>query len=160
PTTAVTKPSKPSREVPASQRIRVFPEPHTSINYSLLHNRRSLFKSLQIARGDVTGSIEGIQIEARLFVGEEDCPFRLTLSMAENENLIDVSDRVVVPLTSAIIRTQGEGLQSSLFLEVKCDGAVVHADTTRVQLQPVDEWTDTDDDRWWLPSFVLPRDPV
>jgi hypothetical protein len=160
PQAAAMRATKPPSEVTAGKRIRVFPEPLQSINYSLLHNRRSLFKSLQITRGDVTGAIDGIQIEVTLFVGEENFPFRLTLSLPEGENFVDVAERVVVPLTSSIIRTQGESMQSSLFLQVKCDDVVVHADTTRVQLQPVDEWTDTDDDRWWLPSFVLPRDPA
>jgi hypothetical protein len=45
-------------------------------------------------------------------------------------------------------------------VKVSCDGAVVYADTARVQLSPVDEWTDTNENRWWLPSFVLPRDPM
>ena len=80
--------------------------------------------------------------------------------MKEAQNDLPIAERVVVPLTSSVIRTQGESIQSSLYLKVTCDGAVVYADTSRVQLSPVDEWTDTDENRWWPPSFVLPRDPV
>ena len=37
---------------------------------------------------------------------------------------------------------------------------ILHADTYRITLLPVDLWRDTDDDRHWLPTFVLPRDPA
>ena len=150
----------PAARVPAAERIRVDVKPLAAINYSLLHNRRSLFKTLDIFRRDVTGPIENIEISATLFVGEVSFPFQQTVTMKASENYLPIADRVVVPLTSSIIRTQGESIQSSLYLRVSCDGAVVYADTSRVQLSPVDEWTDTDENRWWLPSFVLPRDPT
>lgn len=150
----------PAERVAAADRIRVDVKPLTAINYSLLHNRRSLFKTLDIFRRDVTGPIENIEISATLFVGEVSFPFQQTVTMKATENYIPIAERVVVPLTSSVIRTQGESIQSSLYLKVSCDGAVVYADTSRVQLSPVDEWTDTDENRWWLPSFVLPRDPV
>ena len=150
----------PAKRVAAAERIRVDVKPLPAINYSLLHNRRSLFKTLDIFRRDVTGAIEDIEVSATLYVGEESFPFQLTVTMKESENYLPIAERVVVPLTSSVIRTQGESIQSSLYLKVTCDGAVVHADTSRVQLSPVDEWTDTDENRWWLPSFVLPRDPV
>jgi hypothetical protein len=150
----------PADRVPAAERIRVDVKPLTAINYSLLHNRRSLFKTLDIFRRDVTGPIENIEISATLFVGEVSFPFQQTVTMKASENYLPIAERVVVPLTSSVIRTQGESIQSSLYLKVTCAGAVVYADTSRVQLSPVDEWTDTDENRWWLPSFVLPRDPV
>jgi hypothetical protein len=37
---------------------------------------------------------------------------------------------------------------------------VITRQTHRVRLEPVDQWLDTDADRLWLPSFVLPRDPA
>ena len=150
----------PADRVPAADRIRVDVKPLTAINYSLLHNRRSLFKTLDIFRRDVTGPIENIEISATLFVGEVSFPFQQTVTMKATENYLPIAERVVVPLMSSVIRTQGESIQSSLYLKVTCAGAVVYADTSRVQLSPVDEWTDTDENRWWLPSFVLPRDPV
>lgn len=151
---------KLAADVPSAERIRVETKPHAAINYSLLHNRRSLFKTLDIHRLDVAGPIDGIEISATLYVGQESFPFQLSTTMKANENYLPIAERVVVPLTSSIIRTQGESLQSSLYLNVKCGGTVVYADTSRVQLSPVDEWTDTDENRWWLPSFVLPRDPT
>jgi hypothetical protein len=147
-------------DVSPAERIRVDPKPHAAINYSLLHNRRSLFKTLDIHRLDVAGPIDGIEVSATLYVGQESFPFQLSTTMKANENYLPIAERVVVPLTSSIIRTQGESLQSSLYLNVRCGGTVVYADTSRVQLSPVDEWTDTDENRWWLPSFVLPRDPT
>jgi hypothetical protein len=150
---------KPSDQVRACDRIRVEAKPRDAINYSLLHNRRSLFKVLDIYRRDVTGPIDNIEINVFLYVGEESFPFRLSLTLKDGEDYLPLAERVVVPLTSAVIRTQSESVQSSLFLQVRCAGEVVHADTSRVQLCPVDEWADTDENRWWLPSFVLPRDP-
>lgn len=150
----------PAARVAPADRIRVDVEPLKVINYSLLHNRRSLFKTLMISRRNVTGPIENIEISATLYVGEVTFPFQLTETMKETQNDLPIAERVVVPLTSSVIRTQGESIQSSLYLKVTCAGAVVYADTSRVQLSPVDEWTDTDENRWWLPSFVLPRDPM
>jgi len=150
----------PAARVRPADRIRVDVKPLTAINYSLLHNRRSLFERLIISRRDVTGPIENIEVSITLFVGDVSFPFQLTHTMTESESDLDIAERVVVPLTSSIIRTQGESIQSSLYLKVSCDGAVVYADTARVQLSPVDEWTDTNENRWWLPSFVLPRDPL
>jgi hypothetical protein len=151
---------KAAANVDATQRIRVDPKPLEAINYSLLHNRRSLFKTLDIWRRDVSGPIPNIEVIATLHVGPDTFPFQMNLSLTETDNYLPVAERVVVPLTSSTIRTQGESIQSSLFLKVTCDDKVVHADTWRVQLSPVDEWTDTDANRWWLPSFVLPRDPT
>ena len=45
-------------------------------------------------------------------------------------------------------------------MKVSVGEKVVLKETYRVTLLPADEWTDTDDDRVWLPSFVLPRDPA
>jgi hypothetical protein len=158
----VRKPTaiRQAADVSPAERIRVDPKPHAAINYSLLHNRRSLFKTLDIHRLDVAGPIDGIEVSATLYVGQESFPFQLSTTMKADQNYLPIAERVVVPLTSSIIRTQGESLQSSLYLCVKCAGTVVYADTSRVQLSPVDEWTDDDDNRWWLPSFVLPRDPT
>jgi CHAT domain len=153
-------PLRPVDAVRPIERIRVDAKAHDAINYSLLHNRRSLFKTLDIYRRDVIGPIEDIVVSAMLYVGEESFPFRLNVTMAEGMSYLPLADRVVVPLTSSVIRTQSESMQSSLFLEVKCGEATVFAETVRVQLSPVDEWTDTNDNRWWLPSFVLPRDPA
>ncbi|HEY8550258.1 MAG TPA: CHAT domain-containing protein [Vicinamibacterales bacterium] len=155
----VTASLKPAESVPPDQQLSVVAEAHASINYSLLHNRRSPFKSLRLVRRDVTGPIGPIRVKAVLYVGEASFPCRMTLTLPADQNLLDIADRVVVPLTSAVLRTQGEGIQSSLFLQVRCRDTVVYSDTNRVLLSPVDQWTDDDENRWWLPSFVLPRDP-
>jgi hypothetical protein len=96
-----------------------------------------------------------------LNAGETSFPFRTTFELGEDENGRDLTHEVVLPLTSSLIRSQSERIQTSLHLQVTCQGAIVKEETFRIGLAPVDEWQDGDRDEWqWLPSFVLPRDPA
>ena len=148
-------------QTPPAQRIRVERHPKSQVNYSLLHNKQSLFRSLQIFRNNIDGAIRNIQVEVALNAGEGAFPFRMSFDLAEGENGRDLTHEVVLPLTSQLIRTQSERIQSSLSLLVKCEGQIVKEETFRIGLSPVDEWQDGEKDEWqWLPSFVLPRDPA
>lgn len=162
---AAVRKGRPSRraleDVPPWQRIRVECKLKPRLNYSLLHNRQSLFSGLQIYRDKGQGPIRDIEVQVDLNAGEASFPYRTTLSLAEGEHAHDLTQKVVIPLTSALMRTQSERIQSSLHLRVTCEGEVVRQDTFRVGLSPVDEWQDGEQDEWrWLPSFVLPRDPA
>lgn len=152
--------SLPVATVPAAERIAVDAAPESEVNYALLHNGRSLFKKLQIARRHVEGRIADIAVAVTLYVGEDSFPFSTVIALEPDEVTVSVAERVVVPLTSSLIRTQCERMQSTLHLRVTCEGAIVREETFPVILAPVDEWTDTDENRLWLPSFVLPRDPA
>jgi len=70
----------------------------------------------------------------------------------------DLSDQVRLPLVSALWRTGRESIQTSLTVKVAHDGRTVFLETFPISLLPPDEWLDSDTDRVWLPSFVLPRD--
>lgn len=147
--------------VPAWQRIRVERQPKAQFNYALLHNKQSLFRSLQVFRNGVDGPIRNIRVTVDLNAGDGAFPFHMTFDLAEGENGRDLTHEVVLPLTSSLIRTQSERIQSSLRLLVTCEGETVKEETFRVGLSPVDEWQDGEKDEWrWLPSFVLPRDPA
>jgi hypothetical protein len=144
---------------PARDLVEVICEPRDEMNYSLLHNGRSPFDRFQILRRDVSGPIADITAQVTMYVGEQSFPFVKTLTIAQGETLADLTDEVVVPLTSALMRTQSEKIRSVLAVEVFIGNKVVHRETYPMALAPVDQWSDTDEDRLWLPSFVLPRDP-
>lgn len=127
------------------------------LNYSLLHNDSGgLFRKLEI-RKDKPGILPNVSVEVVLYLGSESHPY--TAKFTLTEYLTQIDKLVKVPLTSAIIRSVGEPIRTSLLIRVSVGGTVLREETHRVTLLPADEWTDTDDDRIWLPSFVLPRDP-
>jgi hypothetical protein len=150
---------KVATTAPARDQIEVICEPRDEMNYSLLHNGRSPFGRFQILRRQVSGPIADVTASVTMYVGEESFPFVKTLTIAEGDTMADITDQVVVPLTSALMRTQSEKVRSVLAVKVAVGDQVVHNETYRMALAPVDQWSDTDENRLWLPSFVLPRDP-
>ena len=128
------------------------------LNYSLLHNDTGgLFEKFEF-RKDKRGVLRDVSIEAVLYLGSESHPYNSRL-MLENY-LTKVEDQIKIPLTSSIIRSVSEPLQTSLFVKVAIGNKIIYQRTSRVTLLPADEWKDTDADRVWLPSFILPRDPA
>jgi hypothetical protein len=134
------------------------------LNFGLLHNRGSVFESFRLIH-HAPGTVRDVHVEVALHLGEEAFPFRCTLELTEP--VTDVTDRVRLPLTAALLRSIEESVQTTLFVHVFIgeDGATggrqtVLRNTFPVRVLPPDEWRDTDDDRQWLPSFVLPRDPA
>ncbi|MGE4243157.1 hypothetical protein [Ramlibacter sp.] len=160
------RPRKPARartalQAPPWQRIAVEARPLDNLNYSLLHNRQSPLQRLRIARADGQGEIRDIAVTVELQAGESTARYRRTLALPADRAFLDIDKEVVLPLTSALIRTPTERVQTSLRLHVACEGATVLEETYRVGLCPIDEWQDGARDEWrWLPSFVLPRDPA
>ena len=128
------------------------------LNYSLLHNDSGgLFERLAF-RKEKEGVLRDVVIEVVLYLGSESHPYSASFMLTEY--LTEVDHRIKVPLTSSIIRTVQEPMRTSLFVKVSVGKEVVYQETHRVTLLPADEWKDSDADRVWLPSFVLPRDPV
>ncbi len=144
-----------------SEIVTVTVDPLSEINYSLLHNNRGLFKEFSI-RKLKPGRLERIEVNVELHVGSDSYPYRRTFTLSEQ--FIDLNELVRVPLTSALSRSRGEAMRTSLYVEVLWGppGSTreLYRDTTRVTLLPADQWRDDDTDRMWLPSFVLPRDPA
>jgi len=131
------------------------------LNYSMLHNNRPLLRTFTIAkRRDEIGLVEGIEVTVELYVGRDSYPFRLQVDIPATLPSIDIADRVRVSLTSTLNRAIRESVRTSVRIQVVYDGTTLFHDTRRVTLLPVDEWEDSDANRKWLPSFVLPRDPA
>lgn len=141
--------------------VQVTVEPLSEVNYSLLHNNRGLFKEFSI-RKLKPGRLEQLVVNVELHAGTDSYPYRRTFTLSEQ--FIDLNELVRVPLTSALSRSRGEAIRTSLYVEVLWGPSgrarELYRDTTRVTLLPADQWRDDDADRMWLPSFVLPRDPA
>ena len=150
-----------AKDVRGRERIKVNVTERKLMNYSLLHNGMSPLSELKIERRNVTGTIRDIRIEVELHAGDVAFPFRATVELPDGQDGMLLENQVVLPLTSALIRTQSERIQSILHVSVHCDNDLVEERTCRVSLAPVDEWQDGDVKEWrLLPSFVLPRDPA
>jgi hypothetical protein len=153
----------PPQEV--SQFVRCEPLPVAELNYSLLHNRQPLFdhfRLINVSNGrdpkDRLGTIAGLDVTVTLSAGPEVAKYQTRIDLSKPND--DVKGRIHVPLTSELMRSDHESINSSLFVEVLWGKHVLHRDSTQVRLLPVDQWRDNDQDGQWLPSFVLPRDPA
>jgi hypothetical protein len=131
------------------------------LNYSILHNNQPLFDKFTLAKTrDDIGEVEGILINVELHVGGDSYPFRMQASIPATQPSVDIADRIRISLASTLSRAVRENVHTSLFVDVAFEGVTVFRETRRVTLLPVDEWQDSDRNRKWLPSFVLPRDPA
>ena len=133
----------------------------TRLNYSMLHNGRPLFKSLSITKqGDDIGEVAGIDVNVELHVGRDAFPFRRQVTIAATQPAVEIGADVRLSLASSLSRAVRENIHTSLLIEVALQGQTLFRETRRVTLLPIDEWEDSDANRKWLPSFVLPRDPA
>jgi len=152
-----------SRVTPETARndLRVTVDEVKQLNYSMLHNNRPLFNTFRIAkRGDDIGAVHGIEVNVELHVGRDSYPYRLQVEIPDTLPSIDIADRIRVSLASTLSRAVRESIHTSLLIEVSFQDTVLFRETRRVTLLPIDEWEDSDANRKWLPSFVLPRDPA
>ena len=144
-------------------------QPRSRLNYSLLHNTQSsLFDKLEV-RKTRSGSVEA-RVEVNVELGDHTSPWSETLELSDE--VTSLKDRVTIPLFSELLRNVEEPIRTNVRVKLSVlvetgaagrrtlDERVVHERTLPVRLHPADEWQDTDDDYIWLPSFVLPRDPV
>jgi hypothetical protein len=128
------------------------------VNYSLLHNSRQLLSKLTLTKL-VEGPLEDITVHVELYVGAESYPYRHTIEVLSEVQLA-LASQVMMPLTASMSRALRERVQSTVYVKVTCGGRTACEETRRVTLIPVDEWLDDTKNNPWLPSFVLPRDPV
>ena len=122
-------PARQADAVPARERITVRARPLPLINYSLLHNGQSPLGSLVIERTRVEGPIRDIQVTVELHAGDTAFPYRATFDLPGDRQTLVLTDQVVLPLTSTLIRTQSERIQSSLRVAVTCGGEFVTEET-------------------------------
>jgi hypothetical protein len=141
---------------PATAIVEVECEPLPRLNYSLLHNDRDLFKRfVLVSPGDE--AVSGVCVRVLLSAGGQDVAWKAQLTLTDV--ITDLRPKVRVPVVSALGRLK-ESMRSTVLVEVELAGRLIHQSTHPVQLLAGDEWTDDDQDRQWLPSFVLPRDPA
>jgi hypothetical protein len=132
------------------------------LNYSLLHNRCPLFThftlvntSADYKNADRLATVADVDVLVTLNAGIESATYQRRLSL--DTTSVDLKDTIHVPLTSDLMRSVHESINSSLLVEVSW-GKVIYRNSHLVRLLPVDQWRDNDKDGQWLPSFVLPRD--
>lgn len=141
--------------------LEVKVEPLRELNYSILHNNGALFKEFSIKKKDLNvGEVSDITVYVELNVGTDSYPFTGELALKYSDPGLDLKDMVRISLASALNRALRENVRTSLAVRVTWHDRMLYHKTHQVTLLSVDEWRDDDENRKWLPSFVLPRDPV
>jgi hypothetical protein len=130
--------------------------PLPELNYSLLHNNRSLFHYFYVRKVPVLGQIKNVRVELELQAGQEPIKFETRKDM--KYTIWALHDEIRIQLTATLLRSIRESIYSSLHIKVSIAADVVYESTHRINLLPVDQWQDDPLNRKWLPSFVLPRD--
>ena len=96
--------------------------PLTELNYALLHNRQQLFERFSILNTsashneDAVATLRDLDVAVTLSAGAEEARFqtRLTLSAPTR----DLRGDVHLPLTSDLLRSANEAINTSLLVEV------------------------------------------
>jgi len=122
-----------------------------------LHNRKPLFDTFRIRKSG-PDDVADVQTEVTLDLGRHAFPYKATRILSQP--VTELRDDIHLPLTSDLLRSVHEAIQSVVYVRVRHAGVVVHENTLPVRIVSADEWTDTDTETRWLPSFVLPSDPV
>ena len=138
--------------------------PNQEINYSLLHNRRNLFKKFELNPRRL-GKVRDIEVEVELHVNGMRFPFRGNFEIDKEAQRgspehPDINQQIRVPLTWSMLDHSHESVQTTLYAHVCRHGQTLFRRTYPVTLLPPSEWKDNLTDGLWLPSFVLPRDPA
>lgn len=128
-----------------------------NLNYSMLHNDCDVFEKF-ILRKETAGRVKDICVNVVLFLGGESSSFTSSFDMVDSR--LDLNKHIRVPLLYSIELLNNENIHTSLYVEVTWEKQLLHRQTYRVTLPPLDEWRGNDTERVWLPSFVLPRDPA
>jgi len=135
------------------------------VNYSLLHNDEDVFEEFLI-RKLVDGCVPEVSIEITLAVGSDSFPYRCVFSMDTpvvlfaNNHGEDPHTRhsIRFPLTSSLMRSVRESINTVISIEVKWRDQIRYQDTLPIKLLAIDEWVDTPELDAYLPSFIFPRD--
>lgn len=136
--------------------LQVNIKPYESLNYSMLHNNRPLFREFRITKPG-PDRVRGIEVKVVLWAGPTSFPYEQTLEIIDRKPA-DLSDKVRVPLIYSMGLAASESVHTSIYVSITWGHHKLYSNTHRVTLLPLDEWRDDDNDRVWLPSFVLPRD--
>ena len=137
------------------QHLSVKIEPRKEVNYALLHNGRSLFHQFYL-HNRTNKRLEGLQVRLVLSLGD------LNLEQSKKFTMtgagLDLRTELPLSLISAQLRRFREAVYTSLKIAIDCQGKIILDQNYPLRILPINEWSDTDDERHWLPSFVQPRD--
>jgi hypothetical protein len=131
-------------------------EPLTAINCSLLQNQRPIFRWFVLHKKAPLGMLRAISVEVTFDLGQEPIRWETTADMMYG--YWDLSEEIRLPLTSRQARSNHSILQTSLLVRVSVGTNEIFRQTYSVRLLPIEQWQDDDDNRCWLPSFILPDD--
>ena len=133
--------------------------PYPSLNYSVLHNSRQqifeLFRIYKFSQGEVSD----LRVDVVLSVGGEKFEFQATHHMKDH-HILDLSEEIRVGLTSTLSRSLRESVRTTVTVRIAHLEVERYRETFGISLLAVDEWIDDDFSGIFLPSFVLPRDPM
>ncbi len=139
--------------------------PFKQLNYSMLHNNRGLFEKFTLrTRAGATKGVEGVVVRVELCVGMASPNSWDETVNVPGTNALLLHDAIRLPLVSELQR--GLKLRMRTILKVRVthiNGAGaehIHQKSYPVELLAIDEWRDDDSERHWLPSFVMPDDPI
>jgi hypothetical protein len=125
------------------------------VNYSLLQNNEDLFEEFSIRKLQ-DGTARDVGVELNLFVGGDSFPYRTQRDV--KDSYVPLAKEIRFPLTSSLMRSLRESVNSVIAIKVTWGERVVYLDTKPIKLLAIDEWMDTPELDAYLPSFVFPRD--
>jgi hypothetical protein len=161
-----TQPAKLTAKMDVREVLEVTqPKLKDRVNYSLLHNDEDLFKEFVI-RKLVDGCLTEVAVEVTLAVGSDSFPYRCVFNMDAPMVLFANNDKedartrhsIRFPLTSNLMRSIRESINTVISIEVKWNDQICYRDTRPIKLLAIDEWVDTPELDAYLPSFIFPRD--
>jgi hypothetical protein len=133
--------------------------PYPSLNYSVLHNsRQQIFDAFRVYKF-TQGTVSDLRVDVVLSVGGERFEFQATHQMNDH-HILDLSEEVRVGLTSTLSRSLRESVRTTVSVRIRHLDVERYRETFGISLLAVDEWIDDDFSGIFLPSFVLPRDPM
>jgi hypothetical protein len=139
----------------ARELLPVSCEPELQISYGLLHNDRDLFRKF-VVRNLSDRRLMGLEVHVELHSNEGTYPYRRSFTV--DQTGLDLQRIVRIALTSNFARAVNEIVRTSLYVHIKWGPHDIFRETYPVTMAPVDQWTDTDADRIFLPSYMFPRD--
>lgn len=134
-------------------------EPFPTLNYAMLHNHRGLFKAFEI-RTPHPEPLGSVEILIELFAAGKPHPCRKAIQLEGRKVRPVREEEINIPLPWEIGPQLHESAEASLYVEVAWKDQNIYRNTFSITLLPPNEWRDDDENRIWLPSFVLPSDPA
>jgi len=134
-------------------------EPYPALNYSVLHNGKSkMFETFRIFKFSYEEQVD-LRVEVNLNVGGRNFPFRQSFRM--EDHILDLTEAIAVSLTSTLTRSLRESVRTTIFVRITLGPDDERfCKTFDVSILAVDEWIDDAPSGIFLPSFILPRDPM